>query len=144
MAGVNRATLLGRLGADPDLRYTQSATPVASLSVATNRKYTTSQNEKRDETEWHRVVVWGKQAEHCNKYLTKGREVYIEGRIQTRSYEDKDGIKRYATEIVAETVQFIGGRRDGEAASGGEPPGDDGGHGDNYIPSDPGDDDIPF
>lgn len=114
MAGINKVILIGNLGRDPELRYTQSGSAVANLSVATTRAYTNSRtNERVEETEWHRVVVWGKQAEHCNQYLAKGRQVYVEGRLQTRNYEDKDGIKRYSTEVVADTVQFLGGRGGG-------------------------------
>jgi single-strand DNA-binding protein len=148
MAGVNKVIIIGNLGRDPELRYTQNGTAVCQLNIATTRTFTRN-NERVDETEWHRVVVWSKQAESCNQFLSKGRQVYIEGRLQTRSYEDKDGVKRYSTEIVAETVQFLGGRdgggggpaRGGSRDSGG---GSTEGFGDNYTPSDPGDDDIPF
>lgn len=116
MAGVNKAIILGHLGRDPELRYLQSGQPVCKLNIATSRRYTNKANESVEETEWHRVSVWGKQAEHCNNYLTKGRQVYVEGRLRTSSY-DKDGQKHYTTEIVADTVQFIGGR--GEGAEGG-------------------------
>ncbi len=119
MAGVNKAIIVGNLGRDPELRYTQGGSPVCQLSVATTRAYTNKNNDRVEETEWHRIVVWGKSAEHCNNYLSKGRQVYVEGRIQTRSYEDKEGIKRYSTEIVADTVQFLGGRGGGEGAPGG-------------------------
>ena len=116
MAGVNKAIILGHLGRDPELRYLQSGQPVCKLNIATSRRYTNKNNEAVEETEWHRVSVWGKQAEHCNNYLTKGRQVYVEGRLRTSSY-DKDGQKHYTTEIVADTVQFIGGR--GEGGGGG-------------------------
>jgi single stranded DNA-binding protein len=99
-------------GRDPELRYLQSGQPVCKLNIATSRRYTNKQNESVEETEWHRVSVWGKQAEHCNNFLTKGRQVYVEGRLRTSSY-DKDGQKHYTTEIVADTVQFIGGRGEG-------------------------------
>ena len=180
MAGVNKVILIGHLGRDPELRYTQGGTPVCKLNIATTRTYTNKNNDRVEETEWHRVVVWSKQAEHCNNYLSKGRQVYVEGRLQTSSYEDKDGVKKYSTEIIADTVQFLGSRgegggggergdrggdRGGQRGGGGggggggsrggggppEPRGDEGGGGeggggwtDNYIPSDPGDDDIPF
>ncbi len=129
MAGINKVILIGNLGRDPELRYTQSGSAVANLALATTRSYTNSRtNERVEETEWHRVVVWGKQAEFCNQYLSKGRQVYIEGRLQTRNYEDKDGIKRYSTEIVADTVQFLGRRGDGGGGGGGGGGGyDDGG-----------------
>ena len=153
MAGVNKAIILGHLGRDPELKYMQSGQPVCKLNIATSRKYTNKNNEAVEETEWHRVSVWGKQAEHCNNYLTKGRQVYVEGRLRTSSY-DKDGQKHYTTEIVADTVQFIGGREGGAeggeqsgrpagrapASGGGQPEPDfGGGYGGN-----PGDDDIPF
>jgi single-strand DNA-binding protein len=152
MAGVNKVIIIGNLGRDPELRYTSNGNPVCQLSVATTRGYTNRNNDRVEETEWHRVVVWGKTAEHCSRYLAKGRQVYVEGRLQTRSYEDKEGIKRYSTEIVAETVQFLGGRGEGGGMArgdgGGGPRADEGppdpGFNDNYIPSDPGDDDIPF
>ena len=117
--GVNKVILIGNLGRDPELRYTQSGTPVASLSVATTRKWRNKQtNELVEETEWHRVSVFGNQAEHCNNYLSKGRQVYVEGRLRTRSYDDKDGIKRYSTEVIADTVQFLGGRGEGGGGGG--------------------------
>ncbi len=165
MAGVNKAIIVGNLGRDPELRYTQGGSPVCQLSVATTRAYTNKNNDRIEETEWHRIVVWGKSAEHCNNFLAKGRQVYVEGRIQTRNYEDKEGIKRYSTEIVADSVQFLGSRPGGNGngsgnsngngqrggQQGGPPSMPNGGQGeseggwnDNYIPSDPGDDDIPF
>ncbi len=113
MAGINKVILIGNLGRDPELRYTQSGTAVCTLSLATTRSYNNRNNERVEETEWHRVVVWSKQAEFCNQYLSKGRQVYVEGRLQTRNYEDKDGIKRYSTEVIADTVQFLGSRGGG-------------------------------
>lgn len=127
MAGINKVILIGNLGRDPELRYTQGGTAVCTLSIATTRSYNNRNNERVEETEWHRVVVWSKQAEFCNQYLTKGRQVYIEGRLQTRSYDDKDGIKRYSTEVVADTVQFLGGR--GGGGGGGDFEGGAGGGG---------------
>ena len=106
--GINKVTLVGNLGADVELRFTPDAKPVTDLRVATNRSYTNGGGDKVTETEWHRVVVWGKQAESCAKYLAKGRQVYVEGRLKTRSWEDKDGVKRFTTEIVASSVQFLG------------------------------------
>ncbi len=146
--GVNKVILIGNLGRDPELRVTPSGHSVCQLNVATTRTYTKG-NDRVEDTEWHRVVVWGKQAEHCANYLTKGRQVYVEGRLQTRSYDDKDGNKRYITEVVAENVQFLGGRGEGGArpSSGRASPSSvaaDPGFDDSYIPSDPGDDDIPF
>ena len=126
MAGVNKAIILGHLGRDPEIKYMQSGQPVCKLNIATSRRYTNKNNEAVEETEWHRVSVWGKQAEHCNNFLTKGRQVYVEGRLRTSSY-DKDGQKHYTTEIVADTVQFIGGR--GEGGGGGAEGGAEGGGG---------------
>jgi len=99
---------VGNLGADPELRYTTSGKPVGDLRIATSRRFTNGAGEKQEDTQWHRVVVWGKQAESCQKYLSKGRQVYVEGRLQTRQWTDKDGNKRYTTEVVAERVQFLG------------------------------------
>ncbi len=110
MAAVNKAILIGNLGADPELRYTPSGQAVASFSLATSEKFKNKDGEQQERTEWHNVVCWGRQAEIANEYLRKGSSVYIEGRIQTRSYDDKDGIKRYKTEIVTRQMQFLGGR----------------------------------
>ena len=101
--------VIGNLGSDPELRYTQSGQPVANFNIATNERWTDKSGAQQERTEWHKIVVWGKQAENCEKYLSKGRQVYVEGRIQTRDWEDKDGNKRYTTEIVAQTVQFLSG-----------------------------------
>ncbi len=103
---LNKVLIIGRLTADPQLRSTKSGQSVAVFSVATNRQWTDQQQQKREEVEFHNVVVWGKQAEIVSKYLLKGQMVYLEGRLQTRSYDDKQGVKKYATEIVAERVQF--------------------------------------
>jgi len=110
MASVNKVIVVGNLGRDPELRYTPSGQPVASFSVATNERWNDRDGKPQERTEWHRIVVWGKQAENCANYLAKGRSVYIEGRLQTREWEDKEGQKRQTTEIVAQTVQFLGGR----------------------------------
>lgn len=106
---VNKVIILGRLGQDPELKYTPSGTAVCNFSLATSESWTDKSGQKQEKTEWHRIVVWGKLAELCNQYLTKGRQAFIEGKLQTRSWEDKDGSKRYATEVLASTVQFIGG-----------------------------------
>ena len=109
MQGINKAILIGTLGRDPEIKYTQGGTAVANLSVATSESWRDKQSgEKKEATEWHRVVCFGPVAENCGKFLSKGRQVYIEGKLQTRSYE-KEGITRYSTEIVAQTVQFLGG-----------------------------------
>lgn len=105
---VNKVIVLGRLGSEPELRYTPSGAAVANFSVATSDNWTDKSGEKQEKTEWHRIVVWGKLGELCHQYLSKGRQAYIEGKLQTRSWEDKDGVKKYTTEILANTVQFIG------------------------------------
>ncbi|MEZ4368977.1 MAG: single-stranded DNA-binding protein [Kofleriaceae bacterium] len=149
--GVNKVILLGNLGADPDMRYTPSGQGVCELRVATNESWNDKNGQRQERTEWHRVVVWGKRAEVVSKYLSKGRQVYIEGRIQTRSYDDKEGVKRYITEIIANDVQFIGGGGGGGGRDGGgrrDAGGDDGpppaGDGDMGYGGGSPDDDIPF
>jgi single-strand DNA-binding protein len=107
MASVNKAILIGNLGKDPELRYTPSGQAVASFSIATTEKWKDKDGQLQERTDWHNIVVWGRQAEIANEYLKKGRPVYIEGRIQTRSYDDKDGNRRYITEIVARRMQFL-------------------------------------
>ena len=148
--GVNKVIVIGNLGADPEMRYTTSGAGVCELRVATNESWNDKNGQRQERTEWHRIVVWGKRAEVCSKYLAKGRQVYVEGRLQTRSWDDKDGNKRYTTEIVANDVQFLssneggggGGRRDD-----GPPPPDEpygfGGGGGGGGGNNP-DDDIPF
>src|SRR4051812_34347838 len=106
---VNKVLLIGRLGNNPEIRYTNTGTAVANFNLATSESWNDKQGQKQERTEWHRVVVWGKLAELCEKYLAKGRQCFVEGRLQTRSWDDKDGNKRYTTEIVANTVQFLGG-----------------------------------
>ena len=113
MAGsVNKVILIGNLGNDPEVRYLEGGQAVANFSLATNRVYNTRDNERREETEWHRVVLWGRQAETAEKYLKKGRTVYIEGRLRTRQWQDKDGVTKYTTEIVGEIMTMLGGQRD--------------------------------
>lgn len=110
---VNKVILVGRLGKDPEVRYTTSGTAVANFSLATNRAYTNKQtNEKVEETEWHRIVAFGRTGEVCGEYLHKGSQVYIEGRLQTREWEDKEGNKRWSTEVIAETMQMLGSKAD--------------------------------
>jgi single-strand DNA-binding protein len=105
---VNKVILVGRLGQNPEVRYTPSGAAVANFSVATNESWMDKSGQKQERTEWHRVVVWGKLAELCNQYLSKGRQAYIEGRLQTREWTDKEGVKKYTTEVQAQTVQFLG------------------------------------
>jgi single-strand DNA-binding protein len=108
MASMNRVFVMGNLGGDPELRKTANNTAVVSMNVATKEFRPEKDGTRQEYTEWHRIVVWGRQAENCAKYLTKGRPVFVEGRLQTRSWEDKSGVKRYTTEIVANNVQFLG------------------------------------
>jgi single-strand DNA-binding protein len=108
MAGVNKVIIVGRLGTDPEVRSVGSGGTVTRLSVATSENWVDKEGHKQERTEWHRIVVWGRLAEICGKHLSKGRQVYVEGRLQTRSWEDQQGQKKYSTEIVANTVQFLG------------------------------------
>lgn len=110
---VNKVILVGNLGKDPELRYTPSGTAVCTFSLATTDRFKNKQGEQQERTEWHNIVVWAGLAEICGKYLTKGKQIYIEGRIQNRSYDDRDGNKRYITEIVANEMQMLGGRGGG-------------------------------
>jgi single-strand DNA-binding protein len=110
---VNKVILVGRLGQNPEVRYTPSGAAVANFSIATNESWMDKQGQKQEKTEWHRIVVWGKQAENCSKYLTKGRQAYVEGRLQTRQWQDKDGQTKYTTEVQAQTIQFLGGAERG-------------------------------
>jgi single-strand DNA-binding protein len=141
MASLNKVLLIGNLTRQPELRYTPSGTAVADLRLAVNRNYTTQTGEKREETCFLTVVVWGKQAESCREYLDKGSPVFVEGRIQTRDWEAKDGQKRTATEVVAERVQFMGGRGRGGATPATVPAAGDS-FGEDGAQS--GDDDVPF
>jgi single-strand DNA-binding protein len=115
---VNKVILLGRLGKDPELKSTPGGTSVCNFSVATSESWTDKSGQKKEKTEWHRIVVWGKLGELCGQYLSKGRQCFIEGRLQTRDWEDKEGKKQYTTEILATSVQFIGGNADAGAARG--------------------------
>ena len=117
MASVNKVILMGNLGADPELRYTNTGTAVANFRIATNDRWTDKNGESQERTEWHNIVAWSKLAEICGKYLKKGKPVFIEGRLQTRSWEDQSGNKRYTTEIVAQTMQMLG--RAGDTNEGG-------------------------
>ena len=137
---VNKALLIGNLGKDPEVRFTANGRAVARFPVATSEVWNDAEGQRQERTEWHNVVVWGKQAESCGQYLQKGRQVYVEGSIRTRNYE-KDGQKHYITEIIAQRVQFLGGGgRGGEVARGPaaaeEPPAG--------APGAAEDDDIPF
>jgi single-strand DNA-binding protein len=166
--GLNRVTLIGNLGQDPELRYTQSNQGVLSLRIATTESYfDNNTKERKERTEWHSIVIWGKRGEALNKILSKGSRLCVEGRLQTRSWEDKTGAKRYTTEIVASNVILLGGRGEGGGGGGGAGGGGGGGGrggaggggfdpghsgGDEYGGGGgsmgggdaPGDDDIPF
>lgn len=155
MSSINCVLVVGNLGQDPELRYTQSGVPTVTLSVATSRVWNDKEGNKNEKTEWHRVVVWNKPAENCAKYLKKGSKVGVRGHLDTRSWEDKDGVKRYTTEIVAEEVQFLSGPGDNKGSS--IPPREDDGSARsgqpsqkphnyaNYAPQEnTGLDDIPF
>jgi single-strand DNA-binding protein len=120
---VNKVILVGNLGKDPELRYTPAGAAVATFSLATSERYKDKSGEMQEKTEWHNIVAWRQLAEICGKYLHKGKQVYIEGRIQTRSYDDKDGNKRYITEIVADQMQMlgrVGEENGGQTRAGGE------------------------
>ena len=127
--GVNKVILVVNLGADPDMRYTTSGAGVCELRLATNESWTDKTGQKQERTEWHRIIVWGKRAEVCSKYLSKGRQIYVEGRLQTRNWDDKDGNKRYTTEIIANDVQFLGGGSGAGGSGDGPPPEDYGNRG---------------
>jgi len=138
---MQKTTLIGNLGNDPEIRFTQSEIPVATFSVATTERWKDAEGNRQERTEWHRIVAWRRLGELCGEYLSKGRQVYIEGRIQTRSWEDRDGNKRYTTEIVASDVQFLGGR---ENSGSGRPSGPPGAAFGGEPGPGPEDDDIPF
>ena len=115
MASINRATIIGNVGRDPELRYSAAGAAVCNITVATSRNWKDkTSGEKVEETEWHRVVFYDRLAEIAGEYLKKGRSVYVEGRLKTRKWTDKEGVERYTTEIVAENMQMLGGRDDGE------------------------------
>jgi len=116
---VNKVILVGRLGRDPETRFTSGGQAVANFSIATDESYKDRNGERQKRTEWHRLVVWGKQAEIVQKYLKKGSEAYFEGRLQTREWQDKEGQKRTTTEIVVTDFRFLGGKGDGMAAGAG-------------------------
>lgn len=119
MASLNKVILIGNLGGDPEKRFTPSGQPVATFNIATTERWKDrTNNQPQERTEWHRIVVWGQQAENCAQYLAKGRQVYVEGRLQTRQWEDKEGAKRTTTEVIAQRVLFIGGSAGGQGRTG--------------------------
>jgi single-strand DNA-binding protein len=107
MVSLNKVMIIGNLGSEPEMRFTPNGNPVTTFSVATNRVYTTPDGEKKTETEWFNVVAWNKLAEQCNQFLSKGRLVYVEGRLRTRSWEGQDGQKHYRTEVIANRITFL-------------------------------------
>src|SRR6478736_1446035 len=119
MGSVNKVILVGNLGRDAELRYTPGGAPVATLNLATTEMWNDKAGQRQEKTEWHRVVLWGKTAESLNEYLTKGKQIYVEGRLQTRQWDDKDGNKRYTTEIRGDRVVLLGGGGGGGGAMGG-------------------------
>lgn len=143
---VNKAILIGNLGADPEIRYTNSGQAMATFSIATNRQWTDREGQKQEQTEWHRIVAWGRLAEIIERYLNKGDSVYIEGRIQTRQWEDRDGNTRYTTEVVAQEMTMLGGGPPGGSPAAGGGGGEKAPYEEdadfNQVPEE--DDDIPF
>ena len=152
MGSVNKASLVGNLGRDAEMRVTAGGTPVATVSLATTERFTDREGQKKEDTQWHRIVIWGKTAESIHEYLTKGKQIYVEGRIQTREWTDKEGKQNKTTEIRADRVVLLGGpggggggegrarpQRDRMASADVEAGGGDMGHVDA-----PNDDDIPF
>lgn len=143
---MNRVTLIGRLGKDPEVRYTPNGKAVGNFTIATDETWTDKGGAKQKKTEWHRIVVWDKQAELCAEYLSKGRQVAIEGKLQTREWTNKEGVKQYTTEIVASHVEFLGSKEDGSGsrAKSAPPRDDDAVPPQNDGAATPPDEDIPF
>jgi single-strand DNA-binding protein len=142
MGSVNKVILVGNLGRDAELRYTPGGAAVATLNLATTEVWNDKQGQKQEKTEWHRIVLWGKQAETLQEYLTKGKQIYVEGRLQTRQWDDKDGNKRYTTEVKSDRITLLGGGGRGSIDRGGATPPASGA---DEAPVGPiTDDDIPF
>ena len=150
MGSVNKVILVGNLGRDAELRYTPGGAAVATINMATTEVWNDKAGQRQEKTEWHRVVLWGKPAESLTEYLTKGKQIYVEGRLQTRQWDDKDGNKRYTTEIKADRITLLGGGGGGRGAGAGagaeySPRGGGSGGGMDEPPVEPiTDDDIPF
>ncbi len=141
MAGLNKVILIGNLGRDPELRYTANGQPVANFTLATTESWTNKSGEREQRTEWHRIVTWGRLAEICGEHLNKGKQVYVEGRLQTREWEDREGNKRKTTEVTANQVLMLGRRGDGPGDPSSPPDAPEGSPPDG---SPDGSDDIPF
>jgi single-strand DNA-binding protein len=145
MGSVNKVILVGNLGRDAELRYTPGGAAVATLNLATTEVWNDRNNQRQEKTEWHRVVLWGKQAESLQEYLTKGKQIYVEGRLQTRQWDDKDGNKRYTTEIKADRITLLGGGGGARGGGGTDRGAGPAGGGMDEPPMEPiTDDDIPF
>ncbi|RPH51005.1 MAG: single-stranded DNA-binding protein [Desulfobacteraceae bacterium] len=147
MSGLNKAMIIGRLGKDPEIRYTTGGMAIANFSIATSEEWKDKEsNEKKERTEWHRIVAFGKLGEICGEYLSKGKQIYVEGRIQTRSWDDKEGNRKYTTEIVATDVQFLDRKDSGDSSKKARYHDDDAIARDipGPIHNDAKDDDIPF
>ena len=123
MAGINKVILVGNLGSDPEIRTTPGGQRVANFRMATSRSWNSQDGQRQEKTEWHSIVAWGKLADICERYLTKGKQVYVEGRLETRSWQDKEGQTRYKTEVICETMQMLG-----RAGAGGDRNGETGGY----------------
>jgi len=121
MAGVNKVILLGNLGKDPEIRHLENDRAVANFTLATSESYTNSQGERITNTEWHNIVLWGGLAKLAEKYLKKGNKIYLEGKISNRSYEDKEGVTKYRSEVVGKEMTFVGGKRDSDGDNSTEP-----------------------
>jgi single-strand DNA-binding protein len=141
---INKVLLIGNLGSDPDVRYTQAGTAVCSISLATTEKIKAKDGTWNDQTEWHRCVVWGKLAENCEKYLQKGSKIYMEGRLQTRKWTDQNGTEKYTTEIIAREIKFLSGFRQQENSTSGYGNGHDSGYQEPPSGGMTGPDDVPF
>lgn len=154
MGSVNKVILVGNLGRDAELRYTPGGAAVATVNMATTDVYKDREGQKKEDTQWHRVILWGRTAESLHEYLTKGKQIYVEGRLQTRKWTDKDGVEKYTTEIRGDRVVLLGGGQRGSGGGGGgarqaegAPAGGSGGYDqphDTGGPGDLSDDDIPF
>ncbi|RMF78260.1 MAG: single-stranded DNA-binding protein [Nitrospirae bacterium] len=148
MRSLNRVQLIGNMGQDPEVRYTNSGKAVCNFSIATTHTWKNADGVQQEQTEWHKIVAWGRLAEICGQYLHKGRKVYVEGRLQTRKWQGQDGTDRYTTEVVIDNMIFLGGREGG--GNGGGRPADDGFQAAPAEPAAPAssggfdDDDIPF
>lgn len=140
MRGVNKVILVGNLGRDPEVRYIKDGTAVANLRLATSETWNDQNGQKQERTEWHRIVAWGKLAEIAKEYMSKGRQIYVEGKLQTRSWDDREGNKRYTTEVKADQIIMLGSRGDSAGSRGMSPPPPE----PAAAPFEATDDDVPF